>query len=141
MSRISLTPLVTVALLIAGLAGCSSSSESRDGVSQPESTSRAPATSQPGEAEASEEPAEAEPVVITIEDFKFEGPRTVAPGATVMVVNNDRSSHTVTSETDEFEEVIVEGGAAGTFIAPDQPGEYSYVCDFHPEMTGTLVVK
>jgi plastocyanin len=58
-----------------------------------------------------------------------------------MVVNEDRSSHTLTSEKDDFDEVLVQGGADGTFTAPTEPGEYAYVCTYHPEMTGTLVVK
>ena len=104
----------------------------------------APASSsESGGAEASEEPAPsaAEPVVIPIEDFAFGGPDKVAPGATVMVRNNDRSPHSVTSESGDVTEVVVEGGGGtGTFTAPSEPGEYAYVCKFHPEMVDTLVV-
>lgn len=89
----------------------------------------------------SPETAEAGQVVITMKDFKFAGPETVAPGATVTVVNEDRASHTLTSEADDFEEVVLDGGADGTFTAPTEPGSYEYVCTYHPEMTGTLVVK
>ena len=80
-------------------------------------------------------------MVITIKDFKYAGPASVAPGATVMVVNEDRSSHTLTSEKGDFEEVILKSGADGTFTAPTEPGQYAYVCTYHPEMTGTLAVK
>jgi plastocyanin len=81
-------------------------------------------------------------VVIEIQDFKYKGPDKVAPGATIMVQNNDRSPHSLTSEGGDFDEVVLEGGGAvGTFTAPDEPGEYPYVCKFHPEMVDTLVVR
>jgi len=126
-------------LLTVGGAGCSSSAG--DGAeSAPPSASSSRSAETPA-AEESPDAADAEPVVITIKDFAFTGPASVAPGATVMVVNEDRSSHTLTSEKDDFDEVLVQGGADGTFTAPTEPGEYAYVCTYHPEMTGTLVVK
>ncbi|MCO4255070.1 cupredoxin domain-containing protein [Pseudarthrobacter cellobiosi] len=35
----------------------------------------------------------------------------------------------------------VPGGATVIFQAPDAAGEYGIICSFHPQMTGTLVVK
>jgi len=153
---------VAVAVLI-GVAGCSSPSENAGGQDSPSASASESATAEPTEPTESASPAspeetpektpektaektpddapEAEPVVITITDFEFDGPESVAPGSTIMVENTDRSSHTVTSEDDSFVEVIVEGGGdTGTFKAPSEPGEYAYICRFHPEMSGTLVV-
>ena len=143
----SVASVLAGGLLALGAAACGSPAEESD--STAESTPQSAAQSTPG-ADAPKESAEtgqssgsadAEPVVITIKDFEFAGPASVAPGATVTVVNEDRSSHTVTSEAGDFEEVVVKGGADGSFVAPSRPGEYAYVCDFHPEMTATLVVK
>jgi plastocyanin len=117
--------------LMAGLAGCSDSADTR---SQP-----APAASAPSE--DGKGGSAAEPVVIEIKDFEYHGPDKVAPGATIMLQNNDRSPHSMTSEGDDFAEVVLDGGgASGTFTAPSEPGEYAYVCKFHPEMVDTLVV-
>jgi plastocyanin len=35
-----------------------------------------------------------------------------------------------------------EGGATVDFefTAPEEPGEYPFICDYHPNMTGTLLV-
>jgi plastocyanin len=140
----SVRSLLSVAALTAflGVAGCSASDEA---TSQP-----APATSESSTAgpdgasspNASGEASAAEPVVIEIKDFEFNAPEKVAPGAMIMVQNNDRSTHSFTAERGEFEEVILEGGGAtGMFTAPSEPGEYDYVCKFHPEMVDTLVVR
>ena len=91
--------------------------------------------------ESSSETPESEPVVIEIKDFQYTGPESVAPGATIEVRNDDSAAHTVTSDDDAFEEVIVEGGQTATFTAPTEPGTYPYVCTFHPGMESTLVVK
>ena len=132
--------------LSVALGGCSASSDEDTSSSttdtsspaQQESSDEGP--SQESEPAASEKAAE--PVTITITDFEYEGPATVAPGAEIEVVNEDRSVHSVTSEDDAFTEVIVDGGGStGTFTAPSEPGKYPYICKFHPEMTGTLVVK
>ena len=132
-------------LLALGVAGCGSPADESESTTAapPSAGSESGAGASRGTAEAEQSPGstDTEPVEITIEDFEFSGPASVAPGATVMVVNEDSSSHTVTSEAGDFEEVIVEGGADGSLTAPTEPGEYAYVCDFHPEMIGTLVVK
>jgi len=134
----SVISLAASALLL-GVAGCGSSDQ--------EASTAEPTTSATSEetknSPPSEETPDAEPVVITIKDFEYAGPDSVAPGATVTVQNDDSSTHSVTPEdADAFVEVIIEGdGATGTFTAPSEPGEYSYVCKFHPEMVGTLVVE
>lgn len=83
----------------------------------------------------------AEEVVITIKDFKFEGPDSIAPGATVTVINKDSAAHTVTSEEEGLFDTVVEADSTVTFTAPEEAGDYAYVCTYHPNMTGTLVVK
>lgn len=140
-TKSTLVPLAVSALLF-GVAGCGSPDEDS---SQAASTSSAPSSpadsSEETEgADPSPSPPEAQPVVIDIKDFEFTGPDSVAPGATITVENADDSLHSVTADDGDFD-VVVEGGATATFTAPNEPGTYSYICKFHPEMVGTLVVK
>ncbi len=84
-------------------------------------------------------PATGTPAVIAIADFGF-SPLTVAPGATVTVTNNDGVPHTVTAVGGEFGTGLIDAGGSVAFVAPTQPGTYTYFCEVHPTMQGTLVV-
>lgn len=141
---------LTVALAagLIGLAGCGSSGEEAPD-SQPsqesmqestQSASQSPAESSSASPSASES-EKAEEVVITIKDFKFEGPDSIAPGATVTVMNEDAAAHTVTSEEEGLFDEVVEANSTATFTAPDEAGDYDYTCTYHPNMTGSLVVE
>ncbi|MCF2531560.1 cupredoxin domain-containing protein [Yinghuangia soli] len=66
---------------------------------------------------------------------------TVAPGATVTVVNQDDSAHTLTANDKAFDTGTLAPGATGTFTAPTKPGTYPFLCTPHPFMTGTLTVR
>lgn len=85
-------------------------------------------------------PPAASQVRMTIQGFAFQVPDKVAAGATVMVVNNDKEPHTVTSTGDGGFNVTVPGGATASFTAPATAGRYDFVCNFHGNMKGTLVV-
>lgn len=148
--------LVLAAVLV-GVAGCGSGGE-QAGEAPPAETSSAavPTTEQDTPdaptTEASEEPTEsaseepteeapAEEIVITIRNFEYEMPESVPAGAEITVVNEDTAPHTVTTtETEDFD-AIAEGGQTVTFTAPTEPGEYPFICTYHPNMTGTLVVS
>jgi plastocyanin len=78
--------------------------------------------------------------VITIQDFTFTTPESVAPGATVTVRNQDSTAHTVTADSGKaFDDAAPPG--TSTFTAPAQPGSYPFHCSIHLEMHGVLVVK
>jgi plastocyanin len=85
--------------------------------------------------------ASAEEVVITIEDFSFDVPDSVPPGADILVRNLDGVGHTVTADQGGTFDVAVGPGEEVTFTAPSQAGEYPFHCTPHPAMTSTLVVK
>jgi plastocyanin len=78
---------------------------------------------------------------ITIADMKFSAPLTVAPGATVTVVNSDGPEHSVTADSGNAFNVDVDGKGTATFTAPTQPGTYAYHCTYHPSMHGQLIVQ
>lgn len=84
--------------------------------------------------------APAEEAMITIADFEYEIPESIAPGAEVTVVNDDDAPHTVTAESEGGFDVEVGPGETVTFTAPEEPGEYQVICTYHPEMSGTLVI-
>jgi plastocyanin len=44
------------------------------------------------------------------------------------------------TETDDFD-AVAQGSETVTFTAPTEPGEYPFVCSFHGNMKGTLVVS
>ncbi len=141
--RKSALPFALAAGLI-GLAGCGSSAEESPNAEpsqqSTQSSSQSPAATTSASPSASET-EKAEEVVITIKDFKFEGPDSIAPGATVTVVNEDAAAHTVTSEEEGLFDAVVEGNSTVTFTAPDDAGDYAYICTYHPNMTGSLVVE
>jgi plastocyanin len=78
---------------------------------------------------------------IYITKFAYTVPESVAPGATLTVVNADADAHTVTSATAGDFDVTVSGKSQTTFTAPTKPGRYPFLCAFHRYMTSTLVVK
>jgi plastocyanin len=77
---------------------------------------------------------------ITISNFAFGGELTVAPGATVTVINKDSAQHNVTATDGSFKTANVKQGESATFTAPTKPGRYAFTCTIHPQMTGALVV-
>ena len=78
---------------------------------------------------------------IYITEFAYKVPDSVAPGATLTVVNADADAHTVTSDPAGEFDVTVSGKSQATFTAPTKPGNYPFLCAFHRYMTSTLVVK
>lgn len=78
---------------------------------------------------------------IVISGFEYSTPESVIPGQTVIVRNQSSADHTVTSDTDGLFDIVVEEDDVGTLRVPDEPGTYTFHCDFHPNMRGTLMVK
>lgn len=72
---------------------------------------------------------------------------TIPAGETVRITfrNEGSAIHNmrVTAEGREFSsDQIVNPGGSSTFqVKIDRPGSYRFVCDYHPEMTGTLIVQ
>jgi plastocyanin len=63
----------------------------------------------------------------------------VKVGETVSFVNKDEIAHTATAEG-TFDSKILDAGATFDFKA-EKAGTISYVCLFHPGMTGTINVS
>jgi plastocyanin len=76
---------------------------------------------------------------LEISGFQF-GAASVGAGGQVTVSNRDGAPHTATSDDGAFDSGQVGGGSTGAFVAPSQPGTYSFHCEIHPDMSGTLTV-
>lgn len=152
-AKSALVSIATVGLLL-GAVACSSSSDSEPQGTSDSSRSESPAgdsmddamSSSPGMSmdstkATSADSGQEQAAMITIEDFQFSDPESVAPGTEITVENLDSSAHTVTAEGDGGFDVTVNPDDTVTFAAPSKPGSYPYVCNFHGGMTGTLVVE
>jgi len=104
-------------------------------------TSSAPTSSATSSTSAASPPSASAAAVVTIKDFKFTVPASVAPGSMLMVTNADTQSHTVTSKDGGFDVKVDGGGGTAMLSAPKTPGTYQLTCDFHANMSGSLVVK
>jgi plastocyanin len=94
----------------------------------------------PAPASGTSTPA-AESVTVRIDGMRF-NPRniTVKPGTTVTWVHGSQMPHTISGNADGMRSGTLYNGQkySHTFKAT---GRYSYVCDLHPSMTGSVVVE
>jgi plastocyanin len=78
---------------------------------------------------------------VEIKDFAFRPAAIeVSVGTTVTWENYDQIAHTVTGDNGEFQSGRLDGGKSFSFTF-DKAGTFTYHCEFHPGMTGTVVVK
>jgi plastocyanin len=79
---------------------------------------------------------------IEIVDFVYEpGAATVRAGQTISVPNADAAPHTITDggPGKAFDSGTIKGKGTGS-LTIDEPGSYSYICEFHPFMKGQITV-
>ena len=78
---------------------------------------------------------------VSIEDFAYSPDSlTVSAGASVSWSNNDPTPHTVSAENDLFDSDVLDPAKKFSFTF-DDPGTYSYICNIHPDMKGTVTVE
>lgn len=76
---------------------------------------------------------------ITIADFAFDGVTEIPVGTTVVVTNTDDAQHTWTALDGTFDSGAL--GKGDSFeLTFTEAGSFDYRCNFHPSMTGTIVV-
>jgi plastocyanin len=80
-------------------------------------------------------------VMLDIKDFMF-SPQTVKlrVGQTLVVTNQDTAIHTITSDDGSFDSGNLAKGESFRFT-PTKAGTYTYFCDLHQYMTGTIEVS
>lgn len=101
----------------------------------------APAPAEPTEAPAAEAPAGTEHAV-DIVNFAFSpSPLEISVGDTVTWTNQDGVPHTATGQNrDQLQSGTIPPG--GTFSqAFTEAGEIAYFCEFHANMSGTIIVQ
>jgi plastocyanin len=77
---------------------------------------------------------------VVIENFAFApNPINVKMGASMTVVNDDHTTHTLTADNGAFDTGDLRGGQRGS-VSLDRAGTYAYHCELHPFMTGTVRV-
>ncbi len=119
--------LVAVALLVV-VAACGSDDDGDTSSGDSDSTT----TAAPDGGEAG---------TIVAKDFKLSDV-TVAPGAEIVLENQDGAAHTATADDDSFDTGQVAGGeTSGPVMAPEEPGEYPFHCTIHRNMMATLTVE
>jgi plastocyanin len=88
-------------------------------------------------------PATTQPAIssVTMRMMKY-SPATleVARGATVEGKNGDLTPHTVTSTAKQFDSGPINPGASWRHTFTEE-GEFAYLCTFHAEMKGVIIVR
>ena len=130
----------TAVVIMAAMAALLAFSSSKSGGTSTPPASPMSSASSPTTGASTSAPV-ATDVVITIADFSFAVPDSVAPGAKITVQNKDDTAHTVTADAGNAFDVKVPGSGTGTFTAPSAPGSYKFHCTYHSNMHGVLVVK
>ncbi len=78
---------------------------------------------------------------VRIVQFAFVAAALDVPvGTTVTWTNEDPAPHTVTADDGSFDSKQLDPGRSFS-VAMDAPGTYSYLCEIHPTMVGTVVVR
>ena len=89
---------------------------------------------------AEDDDADAQPVEVSIEAFRFTDPGQVTAGQEIVVVNNDSVPHTLTADDGSFDTGLLQPGESAVITAPATAGSFSFFCEVHPGMTGALDV-
>jgi plastocyanin len=75
---------------------------------------------------------------VRIVDFSFQPTAlNVTPGTTVTWTNEDSAPHTATG--DDFDTGKLDKGDSGA-VTFDTSGTYDYICTYHPNMEGRIIV-
>jgi len=140
-----LLALGAAGLLVLGLAACSSDDESSSGDTTTTAAAAGSGTDYSGSTDTTSadapSDAPAEGTAPVIQNFAFDpDPISIAVGDTVTWTNEDGTTHTVTADDDSFDSGNLSSG--DTFSQTfDEAGEFTYHCNIHSSMTGTVTVN
>ena len=137
---------VFLALAALGVAGCGGGDDNGDSGSTTvtETTESGGQTTEAGDDHGGNAPAPSGDAVrsekVEIVDFAYDpDPVTIEEGGKVIWQNEDSAPHTATADDGSFDTGTLEEGKikSETF---KQPGTYTYFCEIHPTMHGTVEV-
>ncbi len=131
---------LALTLMLAACGGSSHAASSPGGASS-SATTNASSSATTNASSAAEAPA-GTPVKLAIKNFAFKPPTiTVAAGTKVTFTNEDKTAHTATSTANgAFDTGTINPGHSATVVLK-KPGTYTYFCQFHAFMRGTVIVK
>lgn len=142
-------PLLTAALvaLSLGLVACGSGgsdSTSSEAESTPpateESSTESEEAGEEGESETAPSGEAQKSEKVQIVEFTYEpDPVIVQAGGKVIWQNEDTAPHTATADDGSFDTGIIEKGKLGSATFKE-PGTFTYFCEVHPTMHGTVEV-
>ena len=142
--------LLLAAILLPVAGACSSDGNgsastpaaSTPAVTAPTASTTAPTPSVAPSADTTVAPRGSAPAgagAVGIADFTFTPATVNIPvGGSVVWTNNDKQAHTATS-AGNFDAGAIQPGTSAT-VAFATAGSFTYICSFHPFMTGTVVV-
>lgn len=145
-----LKPLLIAALvaLSLGLAACggggSDSTSSEAETAPPASEETTESTDATGEESTESEPAPSgeasKSEKVEIVEFTYQpDPVVVQVGGKVTWQNEDTAPHTATADDGSFDTGVIEKGKLGSETFKE-PGTFTYFCEIHPTMHGTVEV-
>jgi plastocyanin len=77
---------------------------------------------------------------VTISNIAFSPAEITVPmGSTITWTNEDPVDHTATAEDGQFDTGVIAAGQSAS-VTFDQAGAFTYICAFHPTMSGTVIV-
>lgn len=78
---------------------------------------------------------------VVIHGYAYHPPAiTVSPGTRIVFVNRDQTAHTASQTGAKFDTGTIQPGHQAA-ITVSRPGRYTFYCQFHPFMHGTVIVK
>jgi plastocyanin len=137
-------PLLVAALvaLSLGLVACGSGgSDSTSTVTEaPPSAAGAPQSGESSESEPAPSGEAAKAEKVQIAEFAYgPDPVVVQVGGKVIWQNEDAAPHTATADDGSFDTGTIETGKLGSATFKE-PGTFTYFCEIHPSMHGTVEV-
>ena len=69
-----------------------------------------------------------------------QNPLTIAVGTTISWLNNDNTTHTSTADANQWSSGNIQPGGRFNFTFASA-GRFTYHCQIHPNMVGTIVVQ
>ena len=135
--------LPVLAFSLFALLALSACASSTGGTTAPAASapSAAPAASAPAAGGGCSTSSEAAAVTVNIQNFAFDPPVvTAAVGETIGWTNADAAPHTATTDDGACDTGnIAQDATAGLVF--DAAGTYTYHCNVHPNMTGTITIQ
>jgi plastocyanin len=78
---------------------------------------------------------------VAIHGYAYHPPTiTVSPGTRLVFVNRDQTAHTASEKGARFDTGTIQPGHRAA-ITVSRPGRYTFYCQFHPFMHGTVIVR